>query len=67
MRIAFVIVLFLLPMLPTYLAIRDVVYRKFEDPQKKLYWLLFLIFVPFVGGLIYFVFKKSGKSTDKIP
>ncbi len=66
MRLIIVILILLLPMVPTFLAIRDVVYRPLDDPQKKMIWLLIIIFLPVLGGLIYFAFKKFRKITDKI-
>ncbi|MEW5948762.1 MAG: PLD nuclease N-terminal domain-containing protein [Thermodesulfobacteriota bacterium] len=66
MRLIIVILILLLPMVPTFLAIRDVVHRPFADPQKKMIWLLIIIFLPVLGGLIYFAFKKFRKIADKI-
>lgn len=66
MRLIIVILILLLPMVPTFLAIRDVVHRPLDDPQKKMIWLLIIIFLPVLGGLIYFAFKKFRKITDKI-
>ncbi|MDD5153263.1 MAG: PLD nuclease N-terminal domain-containing protein [Desulfovibrionales bacterium] len=66
MRLIIVILILLLPMVPTFLAIRDVVHRPFDDPQKKMIWLLIVIFLPVLGGLIYFAFKKFRKIADKI-
>jgi len=66
MRVIIVLFILLLPMVPTFLAIRDVVHRPFDDPQKKMIWLLIIIFLPVLGGLIYFAFKKFRKDADKI-
>ncbi len=66
MRFAIVLLLLLLPMVPTVLAIQDVVHRPFSEPQKKMIWLLIIIFLPPLGGITYFLFKKLGKKTDKI-
>lgn len=35
MRLVMTLLLLLLPMVPTFLAIRDVAYRPFPDPKKK--------------------------------
>lgn len=61
MRLAVVILILSLPMVPTFLAIRDVIYRPFDDPQKKMIWFLVIVFLPVLGGLIYFTVKKFGK------
>lgn len=66
MRLAIVLFILLLPMVPTFLALRDVIYRPFDDPQKKMIWLLVIAFLPVLGGLIYFALKKVRKGTDKI-
>ena len=66
MRLVITLFVLLLPMVPTFLAIRDVVYRPFDDPQKKMIWLLIIIFLPVLGGLIYFAFKIRRKTADKI-
>ncbi|MDP3030001.1 MAG: PLD nuclease N-terminal domain-containing protein [Deltaproteobacteria bacterium] len=66
MRLIIVILILLLPMVLTFLAIRDVVHRPFDDLQKKMIWLLIIIFLPVLGGLIYFAFKKFRKIADKI-
>lgn len=66
MRLAITLLILLLPMVPTFWAIRDVAHRSFDDPQKKMIWLLIIIFLPVLGGLIYFAFKKFRKDADKI-
>jgi heme/copper-type cytochrome/quinol oxidase subunit 2 len=66
MRLAITLFILLLPMALTFLAIRDVVYIPSDDPQKKMIWFLIIIFLPVLGGLIYFAFKKFRKIADKI-
>jgi len=66
MRLVIVILILLLPMALTFLALRDVVCRPFDDLQKKMIWLLIIIFLPVLGGLIYFAFRKFRKDADKI-
>jgi hypothetical protein len=65
MRFAVGLLILLLPMIPTVVAIRDVVARPFDDPQKRMIWLLFIIFVPVLGGTIYLLFKKRKANADK--
>ncbi|MFH1148537.1 MAG: PLD nuclease N-terminal domain-containing protein [Pseudomonadota bacterium] len=66
MRLVMTLFFLLLPMVPTFLAIRDVVHRPFADPQKKMIWLLVIVFLPVLGGIVYFILKKLRPNADKI-
>lgn len=65
MRFVMILFLFLLPMVPTFLAIRDLAYRPFSDPQKKMIWMLVIVFLPVLGGILYFILKKLRSNADK--
>lgn len=48
----------LLPMLPTFWSIWDIWNHAFATQQRKMAWLVFVIFVPCIGGLIYLCFGQ---------
>lgn len=43
----------ILPMLPTFWSIWDIWNHDFPTREKRLLWLVFVVFVPVIGGLIY--------------
>ncbi|MGD9022707.1 MAG: PLD nuclease N-terminal domain-containing protein [Deltaproteobacteria bacterium] len=56
------LVLFFLPMVPTFWAIVDVAYREFDSIRKKALWGAFVVFVPCLGGIVYLIFgRRQGK------
>jgi hypothetical protein len=56
------LVLFLLPMVPTFWAIVDVAYRDFGSVRKKAIWGVFVVVVPCLGGIVYLIFgRRQGK------
>lgn len=48
------IVFIFLPVLPNLWAILHIFKNDFETPQEKMIWLALAVFVPLVGGLVYF-------------
>ncbi|MBW1740510.1 MAG: PLDc_N domain-containing protein [Deltaproteobacteria bacterium] len=52
------LLIFLLPMVPTFWAIVDVAYRDFGSIKKKALWGGFVVFVPCLGGLVYLIFGR---------
>jgi len=57
-----VILILLLPMVPTFWAIVDLGYRDFGTLKKKAIWGAFIVFVPGLGGLVYLIFgRRHGK------
>ena len=60
--ILLIILIFLLPMVPTVWAIVDMAYRDFGTLKKKALWGVFVICVPCLGGLVYLIFgRRQGK------
>ena len=55
LRILLLIVLLLLPIVPTLWAIRDVAYRRFPTTKAKVVWFLVVTLLPVLGALIYMV------------
>ena len=60
-------------------AIFDCMRSEFGEPNQKLIWIILIVFVPFLGPLMYLGLSKKGKvkrsfqpnfdrfSTDKLP
>ena len=46
-------------------AIRDIVRSKFIQPNNMILFLLLVIFMPFIGTLIYFLIGSSYKASDQ--
>jgi Mg2+/citrate symporter len=56
------ILIFLLPMVPTFWAIVDVAYRDFGSMRKKAIWGVIVVCIPCFGGIIYLIFgRRQGK------
>ncbi|MCK4485968.1 MAG: PLDc_N domain-containing protein [Desulfobacterales bacterium] len=52
------VLILLLPMVPTFWAIVDVAHRDFGTLKKKALWGAFIVFVPCLGGLVYLIFGR---------
>ena len=60
--ILLIILIFLLPMVPTFWAIVDMAHRDFGTLKKKALWGVFVICVPCLRGLVYLIFgRRQGK------
>jgi hypothetical protein len=60
--ILLILLILLLPMVPTFWAIVDMAYRDFGTLKKKALWGVFVIGVPCLGGLVYLIFgRRQGK------
>jgi len=58
------IVILFFPIIFTFWAIIDLVYRDFGSVKKKALWGIFVILVPYFGGPIYLIFgRRQGKRT----
>lgn len=42
-------------------AIIDIVRSNFSDSNQKLVWILIVIFVPFIGTILYFTLGRASK------
>lgn len=47
------IVIMLIPMLPTFWSIYNIWNSTFPRPEARMLWLVFVIFVPVIGGIVY--------------
>jgi hypothetical protein len=52
------VVLFLLPMVPTFWAIVDIPKRRFGSTRKKVIWFLVVATLPFLGAVFYLAFVR---------
>ena len=52
------IVILLFPIIFTFWAIIDLVYRDFGSVKKKALWGIFVILVPYLGGPVYLIFGR---------
>lgn len=55
----------LIPMLPTFWSIAHIWGHEFATPQQRALWLVFVVFVPVLGGLAY-VFAGRRKALRKL-
>lgn len=58
--------LVLLPMLPTFWSIMHIWRHQFSSPLQRSLWLVFVVFVPVIGGLAY-IFTGRRKAGDPFP
>lgn len=54
----------LLPMLPTFWSIWHIWTHAFADYQTRMLWLVFVVFVPVIGGIIYIILGRK-RALDK--
>lgn len=59
------ILILLVPMLPTYWSIWHIWNHSFITQEKKILWLVFVVFVPVIGGIIY-IFAGRRQAMPKI-
>lgn len=52
------LLMLLLPMVPTFWAIVDIAYRDFGTLKKKVLWGTLIVFVPCLGGLVYLILGR---------
>jgi hypothetical protein len=43
-------------------AVVDIVRGNFTDPNQKIVWILIVIFIPFLGPILYFALGRSGRA-----
>ena len=53
--------LFLLPLTLLIIALIDILRSTFKDSTNKIIWVLVVIFVPFLGAILYFIIGRSQK------
>ena len=52
------LLMLLLPMVPTFWAIVDIAYRDFGTLKKKALWGALIVFIPCLGGLVYLILGR---------
>jgi len=67
LRIIIVVLVLLLPMVPTIWAIRDVAYRSFPSLKSKVVWFIVVTFLPVIGALIYLVIGRPRPTDSATP
>lgn len=59
LKVLLVIILFGLPMVPTFWAIQDIPKRKFLSPRRKVVWFITVSTLPFIGAVAYIFFERK--------
>lgn len=55
----------LIPMLPTLWSIWHIWDHEFSSPQQRALWLVFVVFLPVIGGIVYLIAGR-GKAGAKV-
>ena len=58
LKIIVLVVLFLLPITPTFWAIQDIPRRRFPNPKNKVVWFLVVSTIPCLGAIFYILFAR---------
>ena len=58
-------ILGLLTFLMWIFALIDCLRSEFEEPNQRLVWVIVIVFVPFLGPLLYFAISKKGRRKRK--
>jgi hypothetical protein len=64
LKMLLVIVVLLLPMVPTCWAILDIPKRRFSSTKKKIIWFLVVATLPFLGAIFYITLAR--RHTDPV-
>nr|HID58066.1 PLDc_N domain-containing protein [Desulfobacterales bacterium] len=66
MKYALIVILLLLPMVPTFWAIVDIAYRDFKTITRKMTWGILVVLIPCLGGIAYLIFgRKQGRKKEE--
>ncbi len=61
-----ILLMLILPIVPTFWAIIDVAYREFASIKIKALWGVFVVLVPCIGGIVYLLIgRRQGTKTRK--
>jgi hypothetical protein len=60
-------VVFALPLMPTFWAIRDIPRRRFTSPRKKLAWFAVVATLPFLGAVLYVLIARRHTQPEQSP
>jgi hypothetical protein len=66
-KILLVVVVLLIPMVPTFWAILDIPKRRFSSTKKKILWFLAVAALPFLGAILYLVLARRHTHPLQIP
>jgi hypothetical protein len=58
LKILLIVLLFVLPITPTFWALQDIPRRRFADRKKKLIWFLLVATLPCIGALVYILLVR---------
>jgi hypothetical protein len=64
LKMLLVVVVLLLPMVPTFWAILDIPKRRFSSTKKKIIWFLVVAALPFLGAIFYITLAR--RHTDPV-
>lgn len=59
-EISLLLFVFVIPLVLWIIAIVDLVKRQFKDQTTKIIWALVIIFVPFLGSILYLLIGRKG-------
>jgi uncharacterized membrane protein YwzB len=57
-KLLIVILIFALPLVPTFWALQDIPKRRFATPKKKMLWFLVVSTLPFLGAVFYITIAR---------
>lgn len=58
-RLLVLVLILLIPMVPTFWAIQDIPNREFAERKKKITWFLLVSVLPFIGAMLYILFVRK--------
>jgi len=62
-RLLVVVLVLIVPLVPTFWALQDVPKRRFPTPKKKIMWFLVVSTLPFLGAMFYLFFARRNTET----
>lgn len=65
LRIILLLILLVLPLIPTFWALIDIPRRRFSSTKKKVLWFLVVSTFPFVGAIVYITIARRGTEPIK--
>ncbi len=58
LKILILIIVFVLPLVPTFWAIQEIPKRRFKSRRRKMLWFAVVATLPCLGALAYFAFER---------
>ena len=59
-----ILLIFVLPVILWIIAVLDIMKSKFKNETIKIIWILVVVFVPFMGSILYFILRNNYKIRD---